>query len=151
MVVLVNETTPSPGARVRRVVVGVDGSRTGQHALAVAAEEARLRDASLDVVYAWHTPYVVSPIGTIVLPLDEREQEADAANVLELSLRDAFAPGAEAPAPVERILVKDNNAARALLDVARGADLLVVGSRGLGGFAGLLLGSVSGGSRLSGV
>lgn len=134
-----NDTNATPAGRI---VVGVDGSITGQQALAAAAEEARLRHARLDVVHAWHTMYAVSPIGAVAVPSDDHEQKADAQATLDLCIRDAFA-GNEPPARLEKILVNDHNAARALIDAAEGADLLVVGSRGLGGFAGLLLGSVS--------
>lgn len=134
-----NDLTATPAGRI---VVGVDGSTTGQQALTAAAAEARSRHAQLDVVHAWHTVYAVSPIGAVAVPSDDHDQKADAEATLDLCIRDAFA-GSEPPERLEKILVHEHNAARALIEAAKGADLLVVGSRGLGGFAGLLLGSVS--------
>jgi nucleotide-binding universal stress UspA family protein len=121
-----------------RIVVGVDGSAGSQRALRWALDEARRRNASVDVVHAWHAPYILpSPMAPVVTyeydPIQKTAEE-----VLSRSLRDADTEGLE----VRDVLVCDS-AAAALLDAAKDADLLVVGSRGRGGFAGLLLGSVS--------
>lgn len=134
-------------AATELIVVGVDGSEAGRRALSWALEEGRLRHAAVDVVHAWQMPYVHGyayggVIGTQPWEFDQNarkslEQEARA--VLDSSLGGADTAGVSA---VEPILVCDS-AGRALLDSAKDADLLVVGSRGRGGFAGLLLGSVS--------
>lgn len=118
-----------------RVVVGYDGSEHARTALGVAAEEARRRGARLDVVTAWTAPVVFA--GMEVLP-PPRSDYREAAN--ELVQR---AVG-ELPTDVqaEGIAVEGSPAA-SLVDAARGAALLVVGSRGRGGFAGLVLGSTS--------
>jgi nucleotide-binding universal stress UspA family protein len=121
-----------------RIVVGVDGSEASVRALRWAVEEARSRDATLDVVHAWHLP----PAGGypyLTGYLDLKFFEEDAHRVLEGALARAGVAGAPG---VESIVVQDA-AGRALVDTAKGADLLVVGSRGRGGFTGLLLGSVS--------
>lgn len=121
-----------------RIVVGVDGSQSSRAALRWAVEEARLRQATLDVVHAWRVPYQSGyPVGMVVLPVERVEE--DARRLLDRAVGEVDARGIPA---VERILVCDS-AARALLDSAKGAGLIVVGSRGRGGFAGLLLGSVS--------
>jgi nucleotide-binding universal stress UspA family protein len=121
-----------------RIVVGVDGSRTAQRALRWALDEARLRHAAVDVVHAWHLPYQAGyPIGVLEPP--PGDLEADARALLDGAVNGTDRQGLEG---VEPILVC-GNAARALLDTAKNADLIVVGSRGRGGFAGLLLGSVS--------
>jgi nucleotide-binding universal stress UspA family protein len=119
--------------------VGVDGSDAARRALRWALEEARLRRAGLDVVHAWQAPYAV-PSPFIRLALDPGVVEKHARAVLDRVV-DAEDTRSQ-PAPVERILVQEG-AARAVLDTAQGADLVVLGSRGLGGFKGLLLGSVS--------
>jgi nucleotide-binding universal stress UspA family protein len=120
-----------------RIVVGVDGSETAALALRWAAEEAKLRDASLDVVHAWTYPYLNETANVAVLNIDF---EQDAVTLLAGVVHDTL--GDDPGVTVEQIVVQDG-AAHALATRAEGADLVVVGSRGRGGFAGLLLGSVS--------
>lgn len=122
-----------------RIVVGVDGSGAARQALGWAVEEARLRHASLDVVHAWRMPYPDAyPVRTLTVP-PAVEVEQEARRLLDAAVGSAARTGATR---VEPILVCDS-AGRALIDTAKGADMVVVGSRGRGGFAGLLLGSVS--------
>lgn len=134
--------TPDEPVGRQRIVVGVDGSDTSRRALRWAADEAGLRDAELHVVHAWEvTPPGVGiglAGGTLSPAPDARHTEADhlVTQVVEEEL------GGEAPAHLRRSIGR-GTATDVLLDAAKGADLLVVGSRGLGGFAGLLLGSVS--------
>jgi nucleotide-binding universal stress UspA family protein len=93
-------------------------------------------------VHAWDVPFVVVP--PPVSPTYDRDLDAverTAKQVLD-SCVDGAQPPAGSAVRVERILVRDRPAA-ALLEVAKGADLLVVGSHGRGGFADLLLGSVT--------
>lgn len=121
-----------------RIVVGIDGSPHSRHMLAFAIEEARRRDASIDAVYAYAPPvYWSAPEFGVLIPRPEAEVVEDATELLAREL-------AEVPADVrvEQVVV-EGPAARALLETARGADLIVVGSRGRGGFMGLLLGSTS--------
>jgi nucleotide-binding universal stress UspA family protein len=123
---------------VQRIVVGVDGSETGRKALGWAAEEARLRGAVLEVVHAWHIPYAGGyPYAQGTLDSGTVEEGAQATLDLEVDSVDQ----ASLAHPVKRTLSADG-AASALLDASKGADLVVVGSRGRGGFTGLLLGSV---------
>lgn len=125
-----------------RIVVGVDGSDGARAALAWGLDEARLRGAAVDVVHAWHAPapVVPGPYGAGPAVDDEMADSARVAaeRVLEHQLQAADTTGVE----VEPLL-PSASASDALIDIARGADLLVVGTRGRGGFAGLLLGSVS--------
>jgi nucleotide-binding universal stress UspA family protein len=136
-------TTAAAPTPERRVVVGVDGSADAALALEEAAREAVMRGARLDVVHVWHPPYVVSPVGAMAMICEEGPLHDAEASLLEGIVDGGLAHLTQRPRRVDKILVKDHNTARTLVDAAKGAELLVVGSRGLGGFAGLLLGSVS--------
>jgi nucleotide-binding universal stress UspA family protein len=123
-----------------RIVVGVDGSGGSRAALRWAAEEARIRGARLEVVLVWQFPVMTTmPIYGVLPPRDEMEASALATVgkiVDDEGLRD--------PEGFEVVdMTAEGPPARTLLDAAEGADLLVVGSRGHGGFTGMLLGSVS--------
>ena len=130
-----------------KIVVGIDGSEDAAKALGWALEEARLRHASLRVVHAWSVPLVLALPSAdafgIPEPAESMEQvraalEKQADNVLEAALTRVDADDVE----IEGQIV-EGKTARMLIEAASDADLLVVGSRGLGGFTGLLLGSVS--------
>ena len=132
------DTAPRQGAG-GRIVVGVDDSDGARRALRWALEEGRLRHAGVDVVHAWQPPYFV-PSPFAGMPIDPEIVEKHARGVL-----DRMVDGEDTrhqPEPVERILVR-GAAAPAILDTAPGTDLVVLGSRGLGGFKGLVLGSVT--------
>jgi nucleotide-binding universal stress UspA family protein len=125
-----------------RIVVGIDGSEQSLAALRFAAEEARLRGATLHLVNAWSVPY--TPISTAPfvamggLPELERAVAEGGEHILDTAAEAVDLSGIEVKKEVAR-----GDAAHALLQAAAGADMLVVGSRGHGGFVGLLLGSVS--------
>jgi nucleotide-binding universal stress UspA family protein len=128
----VTAATESP----RRVLVGVDGSPGSRAALRRAVVEATAHDAVLEVVMAWsYLDQVVAPAA------DPQYGEGRAAADLAAILAEEV--GDPPPCEVEAHVVNDLPA-RAILARAEGAWLLVVGSRGLGGFKGLLLGSVCG-------
>lgn len=133
--VMVVHGTPGARAAHDRVVVGVDGSEPSATALGWAVEEARLRGAALEVVHAWDVPYAAE--FTLVGDAYEAAQRG-AEEVVDHML---VAAGLE-PDDVVRTVVQASPVL-ALTDAAAGADLVVVGSRGRGGFTGLLLGSVS--------
>ena len=122
---------------MQRVVVGTDGSPGSQRALEWAVEEARRRQARLAVVHIWDAPFEPT-WGT--MGVDIAAYEEHASETLDDAVADCRAaePGVE----IEPRLVR-GPAATTLVELAKDADLLVVGSRGRGGFAGLLLGSVS--------
>ena len=126
------------GDQTPRVVVGVDGSEASLRALQWALEEARLRQATLDVVHTWNRP-VASEVTVIPVTDVSVEGARDRAEEVLDACLERVRPG---EVPVERI-VSEGSAAGVLIDVAQGAELLVVGSRGRGGFSSLLLGSVS--------
>jgi nucleotide-binding universal stress UspA family protein len=137
-VVVVPTSWTSKGTAMHKIVVGVDGSPAAHAALRWAHEEARLAGATLVVVHAWHYPYS-SARGSAS---ETREaMRLDALRQLEAEV-DALGPRAGDGASIETRLVEDSPS-KAVLDEARDADLVVVGSRGRGGFASLLLGSVS--------
>jgi nucleotide-binding universal stress UspA family protein len=123
-----------------RIVVGVDGSPPSEEALTWAMRQAELTGASVDAVIAWHDPVVIGgmPHGPVAV-LEHAAYGEFAATLLSSSVREVSARSAVKVNPV----VRHGNAAQVLLDAAEGADLLVLGSRGHGGFAGALLGSVS--------
>lgn len=124
-----------------RIVVGVDGSPSSKAALAWAVEQARLTGASVEAVIAWHYPVMVggqpfAPIAAI--------DSADFGEFATQVLSEAIGATVEPDGPVKvSSVVREGNAAQVLLEAAKGADLLVVGSRGHGGFTEALLGSVS--------
>jgi nucleotide-binding universal stress UspA family protein len=125
------------------IVVGVDHSAGAKAALRFALEEAKLRGATLRVVHAWQYGYIGATGLEGVYPAlggDIKEFRDGAETALEETLREAI-PETDT-VEIERRLVEGRPAA-VLIDESQGAELLVVGSRGHGGFAGLLLGSVS--------
>ena len=124
---------------MNRIVVGIDGSENSRAALRWAIDEASLRDATLEAVLVWHEQYYGGTLAAPV-PVDfgalETSYQADLATIVS----GADAPGLQSPI-VET--VRRGSTSGELLAAAEDADLLVVGSRGHGGFLGLLLGSVS--------
>lgn len=124
----------------RRIVVGVDGSDHSLEALRWAARIAPALDCDIDAVMAWIDPRqsAWSP-GWGYLSVD-MDPEGDAQKALEAAVDEAFAYSR--PHRLETMTVK-GHAAKTLIDCSASAQMLVVGSRGHGGFAGLLLGSVS--------
>jgi nucleotide-binding universal stress UspA family protein len=119
----------------RRILVAVDGSPGSRAALRRAATEATAHGASLEVVMAWS--YLDQVIAPKAEPQYGEERAAeDLAAIVEEELGEQPAVGLD-------VHVVNDLPARAILGRAEGAWLVVVGSRGLGGFKGLLLGSVS--------
>lgn len=120
-----------------RIVVGVDGSEESRVALQRAVEEARLRDAVLQPVTAWTPSALLGPPAYADFDSERDKAEAAARKLLEEVV-------AQLPNDIEvEPVVASGRASQALLNQSEGADLLVVGTRGRGGFAGLLLGSTS--------
>jgi nucleotide-binding universal stress UspA family protein len=117
-----------------RVVVGVDGSEHGNRALRWALDEAEVHGGEVVAVFAWQMPFLDIPGA-----FDRSEIEARCKDFL------VNAVAAVEPEPGVRmsLLVAQGDVTESLLHASDGADLLVLGSRGRGGFAGLRLGSVS--------
>lgn len=123
------------------IVVGVDGSAESAAALAWAVRYATAFGATIRAVFAWHyptsaglPPVGVAP-GTVTGEVTEHMRE-------QLAHAVAAAVGADPGIEIEQKIAY-GNAAQALIDESKSADLLVVGSRGHGAFSGMLLGSVS--------
>lgn len=120
----------------RGIVVGVDGSPLSIEALRWAARLVPVLGGPIVAVAAWHVPNA----GFIDAAGIEWDPEEDARVVLENALAEAY--GDDRPEGLESRLVR-GRPAPTLIGESRGARLLIVGSRGLGGFIGMLLGSVS--------
>ncbi len=116
---------------VPRIVVGVDGSPDSLNALRWALDLAEERKADVTVVQAWH-PSAVHTIAHAAADKDDSERVLN-------EIVEAHTRGGLKVTPVH----VEGSAAAVLIDTSKGADLLVVGSRGRGGFTSLLLGSVS--------
>jgi nucleotide-binding universal stress UspA family protein len=122
------------------IVVGVDGSAGSVAALRFAIEEARIRGAEIRAVNAWHVPVTAYGGGMAPAPLSLTDYEQIGKAALDRGLDEVAASAGEVKiTPV----LREGQAAEVLVTEAKDAELLVVGSRGHGGFLGLLLGSVS--------
>jgi nucleotide-binding universal stress UspA family protein len=127
---------------VAKIVVGIDGSEESKNALRWALEEARLRSAEIVAVHAWEAPPAVPEPGPApgfdlvgILPQVQEAAERLVSKVVSEVVGDS-------DVTVEPVAIVGPPAS-VLVDAARDADMLVVGSRGHGGFTALLLGSVS--------
>ena len=120
------------------VLVGVDGSEASTRAVRWAAREARLRGSGLHVVHAWLWPLFRLSLGSspTIAPGGGLQAEADRVLAGAAATARSVSPGL-----VVETTLAVGEAGTALLRRAAGAQLVVVGSRGLGGFSGLLLGS----------
>jgi len=124
-------------ARRPRIVVGVDGSEQSRQALRWAARQAELTGGRLEVLTTWELPTTfgwVPPYPPDFNPAQDaqRAAEEEVAGVLR-----------EHPDVEVHVTVVEGHPVPPLVQASHGADLLVLGSRGHGEFAGMLLGSVS--------
>ena len=130
------------------IVVGVDESENSKAALRWAIDEARLRRVPVVAVHAWDAPIVppmmdVGPVPAAPM-VDLPEMLQEVKNAAEELLQRVIAEVAGDASGVDvRPLAVEGRPSSALVEAAQDADLLVVGSRGLGGFKELVLGSVS--------
>jgi nucleotide-binding universal stress UspA family protein len=136
------------------IVVGIDGSEHSRRALRWAVDEARLRKAAVDAVYAyeytpaWQTYAYSDEVATqaqMEVLRERMTEEEEAARTRAQGLVDRVVAdlGDTGEVSVTAVAVQDRRPARALVERSEGSDMLVVGSRGRGGFTGLVLGSVS--------
>jgi nucleotide-binding universal stress UspA family protein len=129
------------GGDVPRIVVGVDGSAASRAAFRWAVRQAELTGATVQAITAWQYPvatggYAWAPVA--VLDCNDLQEAA------EKTLADEISEVVGARTDIKLLpQAVEGNPAQVLLDATAGADLLVVGSRGHGGFASALLGSVS--------
>ena len=129
---MTTQTSPSgPPGPENKVLVGVDGSENSAPALEWAARQAAATGARLEICTAYEPGYVFTT---------SEEVDESMRRIVEQAARHAaeIAPGVETACTIHQA-----SPAASLIEMSRGAGLLVIGSRGLGGFAGLLLGSVS--------
>ncbi len=126
---------------MKTIVVGVDGSETAREALRLAAAEAELHGARLRIVVVWQVP--AATLGGGFVPFDDGTFDALRDRAQSVADEAVATVGGLAPAVECAAAVLNGQPAEALLGASEDADLVVVGSRGFGGFKRLMLGSVS--------
>ena len=129
-------------AQWKQVVVGVDGSEDSRRALRWASEEASEHGAELVAVSSWSQPLLLPTPQQSGVPLetDPTRLAENTRAMLDETLSEVLG---DSPSVSVKPSVVEGSPAKVLIDLSGSADLLVVGSRGVGGFTGLLLGSVS--------
>jgi nucleotide-binding universal stress UspA family protein len=118
----------------RPVVVGIDGSPESAEALRWAIDYARLAGAEITAVIAWE-----NTLGFGFVPSGAHSLEHEARHALEHTVEKVIGEEKEPVPPIEQKVIHGHSTP-VLVEASRGARLLVVGDRGYGGFAGLLLG-----------
>ena len=138
---MTNDETETTPARRPRIVAAVDGSAGADEALRWAFDEAVLRDADLEVVIVWDFTYKWAVGYNSEWPEDSDHLQHDAMTVADKAVNQLLG---DRPRPDWlTVHALQGTPAYVLTEHAQHDDLLVVGSRGRGGFAKLLLGSVS--------
>jgi len=127
----------SPDSQTPPIVVGVDGSDASKDALRWAVRQAQLVGAELHAIFAWRVPNAF--YGGGVPATLEKNLAQDSKTELDEVITDVLGDHPDHLVP----LVVEGHAAPTLVDASKQAQLLVVGSRGRGAFAGMLLGSIS--------
>ena len=137
-VIVVGHETSGGSPATGRVVVGVDGSKPSLRALAAAFDEALRTGGTLDVVHAWEAHSATDP--TLATDSSWSTYEANLEQIVESAIRTRRLEHPDVKVDYE---VVRSEPVRALVDRTEGAALLVVGSRGSGGFPGLHVGSTA--------
>ncbi|WP_432877296.1 universal stress protein [Kribbella sp. CA-245084] len=122
------------------VLVGVDGSEASAKAIEFAFDQAESRHAQVVALHVWTSPFLTYADGASMLQFDEKQIQDEARLLVAESVSGAAADHPDVKWTTELVT---GSAAQALVRRSESADLLVVGTRGRGGFTGLLLGSVS--------
>ncbi|OLT29519.1 universal stress protein UspA [Nocardiopsis sp. CNR-923] len=145
VVVPVGDTGKPASTSLNRVVVGVDGSANSHRALRLAVDLAKESDGEVVVVNSWQVAFPYDPDGLVAAGyqlqddvLDQKSQE-----LVAEALADVIDEQREDTQVRVSVVRTQTNPVDALVEAARGADAVVVGSRGRGTVRGLLLGSVS--------
>ncbi|HEY1488908.1 MAG TPA: universal stress protein [Micromonosporaceae bacterium] len=133
---LISRGQPAPGGEI---VLGVDGSPRSASAVAFAFDEAALTGTNVHAVHAWHHPIVRGGGDSLPRLYTDGDVELEEARLLAEAVSGW---GEKYPDVTVRTTLVRGRAANALVEASVGASLLVVGARGSGGFAELLLGSV---------
>lgn len=131
-----SESTGTPRTNAKRIIVGVDGSESSIGALVRAAEIAAALDLPIEAITVWDYEVMLDAY----YPVTDWSPRGDAEKRLATAVERAF--GSEPPSMLTQTALR-GRAAQVLIEESRGARMLVVGSRGRGGFAGLFLGSTS--------
>jgi nucleotide-binding universal stress UspA family protein len=139
VVVVPQDPRPHPQQGGPTVVVGVDGSKLSAKAIDFAFEQADARHARVVAVHAWTSPFLTYANGASMLQFDEEKIREESRLLVAESVAGAAADHPDVEWTTELV---SGSAAQALVRRSESADLVVVGSRGHGGFTGLLLGSV---------
>lgn len=139
-VVVIPHNKRSHAAEERTVVVGVDGSKASANAIDFAFDQADSMQAQVVAVHAWTSPFLTYADGASMLQFDEEKIHEESRLLVAESVAGAAADHPDVKWTTELAM---GSAVQALVRRSASADLLVVGSRGRGGFTGLLLGSVS--------
>lgn len=126
----------------RRIVVGMEGSGGAKAALRWALDEAKHRDCVVEVITAYAPTYVAAAPDFNYVPLDPVDLKTEVQQMQERVVNEVLGQVAAGDVKITRRMVK-GRPVDSLIEAAAGAEMLVVGSRGRGGFRGLLLGSVS--------
>lgn len=138
--VVPSHAADEPGLEAGRVVVGIDGSELSVDATHLAFEEASLRHAGLTLLHVWNAP--AYDTAGVVMP-DTLLLEAAHTDELRAMAETVAGLGEKYPDVQVEQRLRQGRPAKVLADASRGAALVVVGSRGHGGFASMLLGSTS--------
>ncbi|MDQ0802182.1 universal stress protein [Arthrobacter sp. SLBN-112] len=125
------------------IVVGFDGSEYSQAALDWAMDEARQRNGRLRLVTAWNKPPMAWYPAVLETAAGEIAAEESPERIAQTLQGEAVKSAEDSGVTATGQLVGTHSPASAILDAAKDADLIVVGSRGHGGFPGLHVGSVS--------
>jgi nucleotide-binding universal stress UspA family protein len=129
--------TPEHAPGTGRIVVGIDGSPSSLDALSWAARQADLTGSRLEIVMTWEWPMSYGWAAPVPSNFDPEEDVRAALESAVAKVRDVY-PGLSIDPRVV-----SGHPAPILVEASKGADLLVVGSRGHGEFVGMLIGSVS--------
>lgn len=125
------------------IVVGFDGSEHSQTALNWAMDEARQRCGELRLITAWNKPLMAWYPAVLETAAGEIAAEESPEHIAETIQAEALKSAADGGVTATGRIVHSDSPASAILDAAQDADLVVVGSRGHGGFPALHLGSVT--------